>query len=259
MYFRSHTVMNSTSSNVFLSTEEVCDQKTIVNETGASSVVPFSTFTLPSYMNVDLGNDASVIPLKIEQQSDSNQETTRAYMNISPMLDKLEMDKPRLSVLPILSMQYEQSDEDVRHSYANLSTNEIETLKKRHSVVSDRLPCQVQTPPPYASGYREVRYAILNLDKKNDKDTALIPDTTKSTQATPTSNKMPMVNVNHSSTPNLSSKAKQNGYVTIDFDKTQALLHSVNSNNNKSSDIIFDEEGSRKTRHNSTISELMAS
>jgi hypothetical protein len=56
-----------------------------------------------------------------------------------------------------------------------------------------------------------------------------------------------------SSPPDSPIKSQQIGYVTIDFNKTAALSHSVNSN------LISDiDEGSRKTRHNSTISELIS-
>lgn len=70
---------------------------------------------------------------------------------------------------------------------------------------------------------RNVNYIVLDLDNSTEKQNPP-PDS-----------------------PNRPSE----GYVTIDFDKTVALSHSVHP--------TFENEGSRKTRHNSTINELVSS
>lgn len=52
--------------------------------------------------------------------------------------------------------------------------------------------------------------------------------------------------------PSPTPRPTTEGYATIDFDKTVALSHSVNPN-------CFDNEGSRKTRHNSATPRQSAS
>ncbi|XP_014218582.1 fibroblast growth factor receptor substrate 2 [Copidosoma floridanum] len=285
---RSQTVSSSTSSSVFLSSEQVSSGQPAGNEVWATSqggaAVPSQPSYVPSYMNVDLGSDASPLspsstcdsstPQRKNESSDSLLEIAdssypRVYANVSPEPEKVELvlpvaannNKPRPPALPILPLQLEP-DEDARHSYANLGNSEIEALKKRYSVVSmsERLSGQVQTPPPYPSGFREMKYAVLNLDRKEVPSLWLATTpvkTSTSAQGTPTTGE-PTTLDPHASSPDLTSRTRpQNGYVTIDFDKTNALLHSSNTNN-KSCEYIPD-EGSRKTRHNSTIGELMAS
>ncbi|CAB0028007.1 unnamed protein product [Trichogramma brassicae] len=129
-------------------------------------------------------------------------------------------------------------EENVTHSYANLDASEIEALKKRysttsiaHGITSD------QTPPPQLT--REMSYAVLDLDQAAATDT----DTNEIVTS-------PNEIASGSSPPDSPLKTQQTRYVTIDFNKTAALSHSVNS-----SDVM--DEGSRKTRHNSTISDLV--
>lgn len=73
-----------------------------------------------------------------------------------------------------------------------------------------------------------VNYAVLDLNQ---------PPSSPATSLTPTAP--------HPDSPH------ERGYATIDFDKTEALSHSVNPNL-----MDVDHEGCRKTRHNSTISDL---
>lgn len=72
-----------------------------------------------------------------------------------------------------------------------------------------------------------INYIVLDLKESN------------STKVENVSNQLPE-----------SPKNVSKGYATIDFNKTVALSHSVNPS------IELDNEGSRKTRHNSTIGEI---
>ena len=292
--FRSHTVSSSTSSSGFLSFEQASSQVMSSNETWSSShnraAVPPPQSSAPSYMNIDLGSDASPLspshstcesstPLKeeIHDALDGNSSSSvRTYMNISPGQEKLEPLPPPVikSRPPALSIvqqhQQSESEDGPRHCYANLEASEIEGLKKRFSATSiaEKLPLQSQTPPPLASStvvIREVSYAVLDLDKKDlpaggaGTSAAAAPSITATTTTTSmtittvytTTETSAAGQLPASSTPPDSPvKNQQVGYVTIDFNKTAALSHSVNSNDM--------DEGSRKTRHNSTISDLIA-
>ncbi|XP_011498845.1 PREDICTED: serine/threonine-protein kinase pakG [Ceratosolen solmsi marchali] len=287
---RSHTVSSSISTNGLLSFEQVSGQ--IVNcEVSLSKQNRAATVqsSAPSYINVDLNSDGSPLsPLHkayesstsfkdegITEQQDGSCNPT--YMNISPRQEKLESVAPIVKARPpallILQQQQQSESEDgSRHFYANLEASELEGLKKRFSATSivEKLP--VQTPPPLlnVTAAREMSYAVLDLDKNNAPSsnigTAAIitaASTSASTSASTTaSTTMTITSTESSVTPQLPPsssppdsplKSQQIGYVTIDFNKTAALSHSVNSC------LISDiDEGSRKTRHNSTISELIS-
>ncbi|XP_071454851.1 fibroblast growth factor receptor substrate 2 [Hetaerina americana] len=90
-------------------------------------------------------------------------------------------------------------------------------------------------PIPEVAPVREVNYVVLDLDRGSDSNNS---------QTLPTS---PLGSV--ASFPE-SPRRVSEGYATIDFNKTVALSHSVNPN------MDNDTEGSRKTRHNSTINDL---
>ncbi|XP_063921860.1 fibroblast growth factor receptor substrate 2 [Zophobas morio] len=117
------------------------------------------------------------------------------------------------------------SDEDSRHCYANIDTKELEHLRPLlKSSIDTPLPSVPQTPTALYLAVHEVNYAELDLDPgKSD---------VAASQVTPES-------------PNKSKKS----YATIDFQKTNALSQSINP-------PMEVEEGSRKTRHNSTISDV---
>ncbi|RZC41078.1 IRS domain containing protein [Asbolus verrucosus] len=121
-----------------------------------------------------------------------------------------------------------ETEEDARHCYANIDTKELEHLRPLlKSSIDTPLPSVPQTPTALYVTVREVNYAELDLDpSKNDAPTT--------SQITPDS-------------PNRAKKS----YATIDFQKTNALSQSINP-------PMEVEEGSRKTRHNSTISDVTA-
>lgn len=230
-------------------------------------------------MNVDLSSDASplspsnsthesstLVKEETSETTDSNNICSPAYMNISPGQEKVEILPPVKTRPPVLSIFKQQTDleDGARHCYANLEASEIESLKKRYSTTSIPEKLSLQTPPPFMNStttIREMTYAVLDLDPKDitnidftDANSAsqtmsevtTILTTTTSDSAAGSQLTTP------SSPPDSPLKSQQIGYATIDFNKTAALSHSVNSS--MANDI---DEGSRKTRHNSTISEVL--
>ncbi|KAK2575879.1 hypothetical protein KPH14_007250 [Odynerus spinipes] len=196
-----------------------------------------------SYMNVGISNetnplspshstsDAAACIEEINEPSNSD----HAYMNISPGNDQADSIVVRVRPLPLPPLQSD-SEDGSRHCYANLESAEIESLKKRFSGIS--MPEKSPLPPSTPTGIaiREVNYAVLDLDRK---DESTNPSLDSAAHLTPS--------------PPESPNKIQKGYATIDFNKTAALCHSVNPN------LVNDNEGSRKTRHNSTINDLTAS
>lgn len=108
----------------------------------------------------------------------------------------------------------QDSEEDGYPSYTNISPSEREGLGFY----------------PFKNT-ATVNYAVLDLNQ---------PPSSPATCLTPTAA--------HPDSPHGNSSR---GYATIDFNKTEALSHSVNPNL-----MDVDHEGCRKTRHNSTISDL---
>ncbi|XP_011163009.2 fibroblast growth factor receptor substrate 3 [Solenopsis invicta] len=195
--------------------------------------------TMAPYMNIDLCSESSPISPthstsetnQLKEESNDVEGSEHAYMNISPGQDHAEniAIRVRPPPLPVLQSDVEEGS---RHCYANLEASEIESLRKRFSgtSVAEKSPLAPSTPTGCL--IREVNYAVLDLDKK---------DTDASDNA-----------INTAPSPPESPNKPQKGYATIDFNKTAALSHSVNPN------LVNDNEGCRKTRHNSTISDLVA-
>lgn len=235
-------------------------------------------------MNVDLGSDASPLspsnsthesltPMREEavDSTDCNNTCSRAYMNISPGQESVEILPPVVKTRPpVLSILKQQSDLDdgARHNYANLEACELENLKKRYSTTSIPEKLSLHTPPPFMNStttIREMTYAVLDLDTKEMSSIeTTVANSTTLTMTTVASQTVASSVTSESaagsetttpsSPPDSPSKSHKIGYVTIDFNKTAALSHSVNSS--MANDI---DEGSRKTRHNSTISEVLTS
>lgn len=193
-------------------------------------------------MNVDITSDISPLSpthsisetMQCKEEKNENIEFGHAYMNISPGQDRAETlsARPRPSPLPSIKSDMEDA---TRHCYANLEPSEIENLRKRFSGVSVAEKSPLPPSTPTGGPIREVNYAVLDLDPKDAPINSPIDGPSNSTASPPESpNKL------------------QKGYTTIDFNKTAALSHSVNPN------LVNDNEGSRKTRHNSTISDLTA-
>ncbi|XP_012253616.2 fibroblast growth factor receptor substrate 2 [Athalia rosae] len=237
---RSCTVSSNTSSSGFI----IPDQMTISTSQEPSYRNRPPPLPSASYINVDLSSDASPLspshsisestPLREESSEIDGAE--HAYMNISPGQENYDTGttKTRPSLLPQVQPDWE---DEPRHCYANLESSDIEGLKKRFSGISstEKSPLLPTTPP--AGLVREVNYAVLDLDHK-DNSSAVSPEGN--------------VNTTNTLVPPDSPNKPLKGYATIDFNKTTALSHSVNPN------LVNDNEGSRKTRHNSTINDLTA-
>lgn len=110
----------------------------------------------------------------------------------------------------------DEEEQEDKHCYANLNPEEIESLTK----VAQQNPT---LPNSSSDMLRKVNYIVLDLKSNSETNTPPQPE---------------------------SPQKPTKGYATIDFNKTVALSHSVNPC------LGLDNEGSRKTRHNSTIGEL---
>lgn len=232
------TVNNATPNSGPVETELIPIQcSTEITNYDATSPLP----TVAPYMNIDICSESNPIsPVhstsetnQFKKESNDTDGSEHAYMNISPGQDHTENIAIRVRPPPLLVL-HPDVEEGSRHCYANLEANEIESLRKRFSgtSVAERSPLAPSTPTGCL--IREVNYAVLDLDKKD--------------APAGVSNNA----VNIAPSPPESPNKPQKGYATIDFNKTAALSHSVNSN------LVNDNEGCRKTRHNSTISDLVA-
>ncbi|XP_076625038.1 uncharacterized protein LOC143343729 [Colletes latitarsis] len=232
------TVSNSIFNNDSISLELISVHKTteITSRTKPQ-------FPVAAYMNVNINSDISSLSpthsvsevMQFKEDKTENNESGHAYMNISPGQEHTESfgARPRPSPLPSIQPDIE---EGTRHCYANLEASEIESFRSRFSGISVAEKSPLPPSTPTGGPIREVNYAVLDLDTKDVPINSPLDGPSNLTASPPESpNKL------------------QKGYATIDFNKTAALSHSVNPN------LVNDNEGSRKTRHNSTISDLVAS
>jgi fibroblast growth factor receptor substrate 2 len=134
-----------------------------------------------------------------------------------------------MNVMPGTELPSNNNDiEEDRHCYANLIPGDFEVFPKltgKHPLISQHstVSCVAEIPPSIP---RHVNYIVLDLDKKNT---------------------VPPSSVTAPESPHKVSE----GYVTIDFDRTVALSHSINPS------IENDSECLRKTRHDSTFNDLV--
>ncbi|KRT83249.1 hypothetical protein AMK59_4016 [Oryctes borbonicus] len=138
------------------------------------------------------------------------EQNSHLYMNISCNDTNTES---RSDQFQDISLDY------AGHCYANVDASDLENLKLTPRNVD--LESAPPTPTSLYESAKEVNYAELDLPS-NSSTTQLAPD---------------------------SPVKIKKSYVTIDFNRTNALSQSINSR-------IDLEEGSRKTRHNSTISDV---
>ncbi|XP_022899805.1 fibroblast growth factor receptor substrate 2 [Onthophagus taurus] len=202
-----------------------------------------------SPLSVDERNNNKRDSLVFEQHSYTNNpiiEETPAYININPtnvtenyvnlpnnitsnliiqstetnhLYMNITCDNPEAT--PILINNTKEFSLEEMHCYANIDPNDLESLKSSTVLVDSHHQSVPATPTSLNSSpaFKEVNYAELDLVPSKDN----APD---------------------------SPSTVQKSYVTIDFNKTTALSQSVNPR-------IEIEEGSRKTRHNSTINDVM--
>lgn len=210
-------------------------------------------------MNIDISCDASPLspshsnsvlstPLREELCDTDGVNIGHAYMNISPGIDNIieqtqiltsrplpALSTPTHLVGPSDAYTWDERNDNSHHCYANLEPSEIDNLRMKISAINSDKSASATTPPS-PEIIKEVNYAVLDLDKNNVSVTLTGDNATGSLMILPS--------------PPESPSKPQKGYATIDFNKTAALSHSVNPN------VGNDNEGSRKTRHNSTIGDL---
>lgn len=215
-------MVDATSNNGLAEIESVVTQRnTETTSNNPSQLAP--------YMNIDVCNENNLIspsfPETARLKEESNVELAHLYINVN--LGQKQVENAAVKTPSSFVMNAEEGS---RHCYANLEASEIESLKKRFSgvSVSEKSPILAPPTPTYCPN-REMNYAVLDLDSPVDASDNAV----SSAPSSPKSQNKP-----------------QKGYATIDFNKTAALLHSVNPN------LVNDNEGSRKTRHNSTINDL---
>ncbi|XP_044019924.1 fibroblast growth factor receptor substrate 2 [Aphidius gifuensis] len=214
-----HAYMNINPGNENMDTTNLPVTTTITSTTSLSlsSIAAVSTTTTTITPIATISTPTSIVPLTT---------TTASAATTTTMTKKIKKSRPSL---PTLANDY---DDGSRHCYANLEPGEIENLRMMipaNTCSNDKSSLPPTTPS--SESIKEVNYAILDLDKNNI-------TTNDGNNAIPSPPDSP------------SNSYPQKGYATIDFNKTAALSHSVNPN------VVNDNEGSRKTRHNSTINDL---
>lgn len=216
------------------------------NSTTLSECVPKEPppppLLLYTYANIDIAptspsSDSETLRLDDIKLKELSQESLSSpvYMNVLPGQELPLGDPP-----PRPLSKPDWDVEETRHCYANLEPGEIEgiTRKNDRGPLSLQLhtvpPCRPLTPPQNIT--RQVNYIVLDLDQ-----------TSSSSSLTGQQPASPITLTSTLSLPPDITKPSE-GYATIDFNRTVALSNSANP--------CVSDEGVRKTRHNSTISEL---
>ncbi|CAG9760026.1 unnamed protein product [Ceutorhynchus assimilis] len=178
--------------------------------------------------------------------------TCHVYMNV----DTKEIVNSLSQNNFIENREYQREVSEEVHCYANVDTRDVDSLQllqQQHSNIlipnnseivqmymSNSVPC---TPTAYnETDYmivREVNYAELDLDSAKNNNGNYLNEKTGTTIPKPTTTLL-------GSALQESTSLQKKSYATIDFPKTIALSQSINPKAEM-------EEGSRKTRHNSTI------
>lgn len=172
--------------------------------------------------------NGSVLPnyanLGIAPPETAAESSCHVYMNI----DTKNCTKDVTVAKELTDIPEKVIETEEKHCYVNIDTKDIENLRPIPDTHFASVPPTPTIPygdmeytPEYIT-VGEVNYAELDLDSTNKK-------TLIGTQLAPES-----------------PKVEKKSYATIDFQKTNALSQSINPR-------MTVEEGSRKTRHNSTI------
>lgn len=198
------------------------------------------------------------------------EEANRLYMNIGPkkLSHMFQSDGPQelsSAYVPQHSTLIDPGKSadvrDDKNSYANLSIGEANLEAKqlyRHNSKLEQVDDTYIYGPDSPIEETEMNYAVLDIDKKEINRLRDFKSQNRKQVNIPSPKKVPTMNSKHPSTPtntslptagSASDNAAPNtalGYITIDFDKTVALT-------SVASGADMDTEGSRKTRHNSTV------
>lgn len=207
---------------------------------------PLPPLTLATYANIDIvptSPNSDCEPQHIEDlnnENDLSEEvlTSPVYMNVIP---GQEIVAPMIPVEPPPKPECKLDlDLEERHCYANLEPGELEGLRGRgkdwyQPTFQVSTVTEPSTPPP-----QQINYILLDLEQTSSSSSLAGPPGQPISPVTLTSTL--------SLTPESPNKPSE-GYATIDFNKTVALC-------SVTCPSILEDEGSRKTRHNSTISDL---
>uniref|UniRef100_A0A1B6ETL1 IRS-type PTB domain-containing protein n=2 Tax=Proconiini TaxID=565685 RepID=A0A1B6ETL1_9HEMI len=175
---------------------------------------------LTTYANIDI---TPTSPPAVD--GDPSGLSSPVYMNVIP---GQEVVVPALPTEPPPRPQSKLDlDLEERHCYANLEPGELESLRGM-----ERYP--PSTPPP-----QQINYILLDLDQTSS---------SSSLTGAPNQPTSPVTLTSASSLTPESPNKPSEGYATIDFNRTVALC--------AVSCPLVEEEGSRKTRHNSTMGDL---
>lgn len=244
-----------------------------------------------TYMNVNIGcMSESVTKAKTTKPASKSNSSLMSINNNSGSFDENQYQnvKTPTSVGPNmfthLRMNSSYSMESTR-CYANLEPGELKSVLLRGRYSKPDIFANVQLPessepctPTTAKAY--VNYCVLDLNQSSN---TTAPEVTSPTGTTPSAtnnnNNPTALNLNNANESSLigagtalqsqqqqigvgssitggllppeSPKKAALGYATIDFDKTFALSNSTTPSSE------LDSEGSRKTRHNSTVTPLI--
>ncbi|GLH16536.1 Uncharacterized protein GBIM_20788 [Gryllus bimaculatus] len=227
---------------------------------------------MASYVNVDLSNGPLSPSCSVDEDSNYAQVEvsggeTPVYMNLIPGPENGRLPTPdipvplrvksNLSPCGMLLSTPDWEIEESKRCYANLQPGEIEVpcnISAKHLVGNERLLPPKSSLSPNQSlqlvvspvnMQRQVNYIVLDLEQSKGDTGGVSPQ-----QFQPPTSPVGSLSLSVLPLPSESPQRISEGYATIDFNKTVALSHSVNPN------MVNDTEGSRKTRHNSTISDL---
>lgn len=201
--------------------------KNVINILGSPQRVGNSVQA--SYMNVD--------PTVLNTFHENDTEANHSYMNVSPselQQIKSPISNDALNGFNINSLQHIQrmslpssaplQTED-KHCYENLEVTDLKLETQRSPLKESSF----SVPPTPTNGTREVNYIELDLENTKSDSQSAQCSSMQSLLPPESPRKLPI------------------GYATIDFNKTVALSNSATPS------IELDSEGSRKTRHNSTV------
>lgn len=141
------------------------------------------------------------------------------YMNI----DTKEVLPNPTKEIPDQQLKSDSHEDENKHCYANIDAKDMEQLRTFRSSLN-HVPNSLHQPANIYLNTRKVNYAKLDFDTKDETIVPQVP-------------------------PESPTKTKES-YAVIDFYRTNALSQSTNP----TMDV---EEGVRKTRHNSSISDVV--
>lgn len=226
---------------------------------------PSANFITTIDANVFNGNENSSLPVSPTQ---SNDDTIRTYVNVTP--GEISTPKTPFGHNQLLRNNTNNNNYlvDSTHCYENLEPSEIrpflirnrrlsrtELLQRNDSVInSPTIINENNSEPSTPNNAAGVNYIVLDLDQNQTTNQVNTPETTLSSNSSPVKNTVissPSVSAS-TTTHSVSSlmlpespQRKAFEYVTIDFNKTNALSNSIAP--------TTECEGSRKTRHSSNV------